>query len=456
MRSLEDKLKAAGNPLTMLREAQTGRYAFPIPSEFTHWVEEMRAWRESVALMDQSFHMTDLYVKGPDVKRLLSDIAVNSFANFGRDKAKQLVCVNPDGFVIGDAIVFGLEDDEVNIVGRPILPNWVQFKAETGGYDVSVTRDQRSLDDPDKPRLTYRYEIQGPNAIKLLEAINESGPLTTKFFAMGEITIAGCKARTLSHGMGGSEGLEIFGPVGDAAKVKGALIEAGKAYGLRQVGSRAYAAAAAESGWVPSPLPAIYSGESMRAYREWLPAASFEGAASIGGSYVPDSIDGYYLTPWDLDYGRVVKFDHDFVGRAALEKMAPGPHRRKVTLVWNRDDVLAAYRGLMEQGDLMPKVMEIPAAHYAAHPYDQVTRHGRMAGISIAPAYSPNVRAWISLAILDADAAETGTEVVVTWGEPGGGTSKPPVERHRQIEVRAEVHPWPIDEASRRNYRKQT
>ncbi len=328
MRSLEDKLKAAGDPARMLREAQTGRYAFPIPSEFTHWVEEMRAWRESVALMDQSFHMTDLYVKGPDVRRLLSDIAVNSFANFGRDKAKQLVCVNPDGYVIGDAIVFGIEDDEVNIVGRPILPNWVQFKAETGGYDVRLTRDQRSLDDPDKPRLTFRYELQGPNAIKLLESVNEGGPLTTKFFAMGEITIAGCRARALSHGMGGSEGLEIFGPVGDAAKVKGALIEAGKAFGLRQVGSRAYAAAAAESGWVPSPLPAIYSGESMRAYREWLPAASFEGAASLGGSYVPDSIEGYYLTPWDLDYGRVVKFDHDFVGRAALEKMAPGPHRQ--------------------------------------------------------------------------------------------------------------------------------
>ncbi|MCB1350579.1 MAG: aminomethyl transferase family protein, partial [Maritimibacter sp.] len=67
----------------MLYESQMGRYAFPIPSEFTHWMEEMRAWRESAALMDQSFHMTDLYVKGPDTLRLLSDLAVNSFANFG-------------------------------------------------------------------------------------------------------------------------------------------------------------------------------------------------------------------------------------------------------------------------------------------------------------------------------------------------------------------------------------
>ena len=139
MKNLEDKLKVHGNAARMMREVQTGRYAFPILSEFTNWIDEMRAWRETAALMDQSFHMTGLYLKGPDILRHLSDLGVNSFANFGRYKAKQLVCVNHDGFVIGDAVVFGLEDDEINIVGRPTLPNWFQFHAETGGYDVIVT-----------------------------------------------------------------------------------------------------------------------------------------------------------------------------------------------------------------------------------------------------------------------------------------------------------------------------
>ena len=455
MTSLEDRLQAEGPAARMLYESQMGRYAFPIPSEFTHWMEEMRAWRESAALMDQSFHMTDLYVKGPDTLRLLSDLAVNSFANFGRDKAKQLVCVSHGGHVIGDAIVFGLEDDAVNIVGRPVLPNWVQFHAETGGYDVEVLRDQRSLDDPDKKRLTYRFEVQGPKALDILNAVNEGGPLTTKFFAMGEITIAGCKARTLSHGMGGQQGLELWGPVEDGPAVKAALLAAGTAHGMRQVGARAYAAAAAESGWVPSPLPAIYTGEAMKPYREWLSATSFEALASLGGSFVSDDVEDYYLTPWDLDYGRVVKFDHDFIGRAALEKIADGPHRRKMTLVWNPDDVAAIFRGLMDEGDLAPKHMEMPAAHYAAHPYDRVSLGGDMVGLSITPAYSPGERAWISLAILEPQAAAEGTEVTVTWGEPGGGSSKPTVERHRQVEVRATVAPWPIHAASRAIYRAQ-
>ncbi|WP_255553751.1 aminomethyl transferase family protein [Maritimibacter sp. DP1N21-5] len=454
-KTLEERLKNYASPFAMLYENQMGRYPFPIEPEYTHWAEEQKAWREGVALMNQSFHMTDLYVKGPDVMKLLEAVSVNSYAKFGKGKAKQIVCVNYDGYLIGDSIIFGLEEDEVVIVGRPIIPNWVQYNAETGGYDVTVTRDERKLDDPDNRRLTYRFEVQGPLALDLLNKVNEGGSLTTKFFNMGEITIAGSKAYTLSHGMGGAQGLEIVGPFDDGDKVKAALIEAGKEFGMRLVGSRAYASAAAESGWVPSVLPAIYTGEKMKPYREWLKATSFEAVSTLGGSMKTGNIEDYYLTPWDVDYGRVVKFDHDFIGREALEKMADGPHRKKVTLVWDHDDVQAIYAGQLGHKDLPTKNMDFPAAHYASYPHDLVTKDGKQVGISIAPAYSANEKAWISLAILNPEVAEIGTEVTVTWGEPDGGSSKPTVERHRQADVRAEVHPWPIHEASRLTYRQQ-
>lgn len=86
-----------------------------------------------------------------------------------------------------------------------------------------------------------------------------------------------------------------------------------------------------------------------------------------------------------------------------------------MTLVWDADDVLKVNAGYMDDGDLPTKNMDFPAAHYASYPYDLVTKDGRTVGISIAPAYSANERAWISLAVLDADVAETGTEVTVTW-----------------------------------------
>ena len=67
----------------------------------------------------------------------------------------------------------------------------------------------------------------------------------------------------------------------------------------------------------------------MKAYRQWLPAASYEGTASIGGSLVSDNIEDYYVTPHEMGYGSFVKFDHDFIGREALEKMQGRSQRRR-------------------------------------------------------------------------------------------------------------------------------
>ena len=118
------------------------------------------------------------------------------------------------------------------------------------------------------------------------------------------------------------------GPVGDPVvrqAVREAIVKAGQSFGIRQVGSRTYPTSCLESGWIPSPLPAIYTGQALKAYREWLKPTSYEAMASLGGSFTSTNISDYYLTPWDLGYGQFVKFDHDFVGRAALEKLAAKP-----------------------------------------------------------------------------------------------------------------------------------
>ena len=158
--SLEDKLQQFANPIDMLRNAEAGPYQFPVKSEFTNWRDEQEAWRQSAVFFDQSYHMTDHYIEGPDVKKLVESLAINSMANFRKDVAKQLVVCNPDGYVIGDAIMFILEDNLINIVNKPICGNWVQFHAETQGFDVQVSKDDRSLDNS-QPRRGYRFEVPG-------------------------------------------------------------------------------------------------------------------------------------------------------------------------------------------------------------------------------------------------------------------------------------------------------
>ena len=67
----------------------------------------------------------------------------------------------------------------------------------------------------------------------------------------------------------------------DAVRAK--VAEIGGKYGLRKAGAVTYPTAAQESGWMPRPFPALYCGADMQAFREWLPAKSFEGGASLGG-----------------------------------------------------------------------------------------------------------------------------------------------------------------------------
>jgi glycine cleavage system aminomethyltransferase T len=434
--SLEAKLQAHPSPVEMLRHAQVGGYDFPFPGQYTNWRDEQEAWQKSVVLFDQSFHMTDVYFEGPDVKRLLSDIGVNTLKNFGTNKAKQFVACNYDGYVIGDAILFGHAEDRVSVVGRPSVPNWVHFHAESGNYDVKVTRDERTVSNDDS-RLIYRYQIQGPNALDLIKSVHEGEFPDIKFFNLGDLKIAGKKVRALNHNMSRMGGLELHGPVEDRDIILEALLKAGPEFDLVMGGSRAYSTVSPESGWIPSPMPAIYSGEAMKPYREWLSANGFEANASLGGSFYSDNIEDYYQTPWDLGYGKHINFDHDFIGRAALEKMADQPHRRKVWLKWNDEDVQKVFASQLGSGDRF-KYMEVPNAYYSILPFDKIVAGGRVVGLSTYTVYTSNVRSWFSLAMVDEDVPDN-TEVKVVWGEEDGGSAKPVVERHIQTNIRATV-----------------
>src|SRR5688572_15853111 len=365
-KSLEDLLQAVGNPVKLLRNSQTGPYVYPVvPSEFTNWRDEQRAWQETCVLFNQSYHMTDMYVEGPDALKLLSHLGVNSFQGFEVNKAKQFVACSPDGYVIGDVVLFYLEKNRFNLVGRPSVHNWVQYHCETGGYDAKVERDERAAARQGPiTRKVYRYQVQGPNALKVIEKVTGKKVPDVKFFNMTTFMIAGHEVRALRHGMAGQPGFELFGPWAHGEEVRAALVAAGEEFGLRQVGARAYSSNTLESGWIPSPLPAIYSGDKLKAYRQWLPAKGYEASASLGGSFYSDDIRDYYLTPFDLGYGPFVKFDHDFVGKEALEKIAANPRRRKVTLALEGEDVTRTI-GTQFQKNNRAKFMDWPSAVYA-------------------------------------------------------------------------------------------
>jgi vanillate/3-O-methylgallate O-demethylase len=454
-RSLEDLLQTV-NPVEMLRNSTAGIYVYPVvPTEFSNWRTEQEAWTKTCVLYDQSHHMANLFIKGPDALAMLSALGVNGFQNFPVNRAKQYIPVGHDGYVIGDGILFHLDENEYVFVGRVPSVNWLQFNAETGDYDVELIRDDRSPSAPmGKPvsRTVYRFQIQGPNASQVIEKLN-GGPFPDiKFFHMDYINLAGRRVRALRHGMAGQPGLEIWGPYDEYYEVRDAILEAGEEFGMLPCGSRAYATNALESGWIPSPLPGVYTSKEMTAYREWLPAAGYEGlAGSIGGSFVSDNIADYCQTPYELGYGHIVKFDHDFVGRDALEQLDLPSQRRKVTLAWNAEDTARIWASLVSE-EVPYKHLDLPVSNYASANYDAVSKDGNLVGLSMFTGYSYNERSVLSLAIVDPSLA-VGTEVILTWGEPDGGSRKPSTERpHRQAEVRATVSPAVYSKDVREHY----
>lgn len=448
--SLADAIARAGSAVELLRNAPARPTIFPVTPEYSNWRSEQQSWRSTVALLDQSHHMTDLFISGPDALRLLADVGVNSFAKFAVDNAKQFIAVNHEGYLIGDAILFSLAENEFDLVGHQMVIDWVQFHGETGDYDVTFERDGNSIVRAGDPKL-FRFELQGPDALALMEKVTGAPVPPTKFFHMATFTIDGFTVRSLRHGMAGQPGFELFGPWEQGERVRSALMRHGEEFGLVLVGSKAYSSANLESAWVPSPLPAIFSGEGTEEYRRWLPAAS---AGSLAGSFASDDIEDYYVTPYDLGYGRSVAFDHDFIGRAALERHAQNPRRQKVTLVWNEEDVADAIGSLMKPG-LPAKYIDFPKARYGLYQVDRVLADGRDVGISHDAGYITNEQVFASLASVEHDFATPGTEVTVLWGEEPN-SRKPAVEPHRQVEIRATVQPAPYSSFARESYRKDS
>ena len=457
MSSLSALMAQHTNPVDMLRNSKIGMYVYPVVApEFTNWRDEQGAWRDHAVLFDQSHHMDELIVEGPDAEAFLSYVGINGFANFDLNRAKHFVPVTPAGHVIGDMIIFRERTDKFILVGRAPTANWVRFQAARGEWKVRLFHDPRSNSRPDGERILrthYRFQIQGPDAPAIFEKINGGPVPDIKFFHVNEINVGSKKVQALRHGMAGAPGLEIWGPYADKHYIQSTILQAARDIGVNlvQVGSRAYSTNTLESGWIPSPLPGIYTGDGMMAeYRDWLGADSYEAAGSIGGSYVSDDISDYYVNPFELGYGFYIGWKKDdFIGKDALAKMKDGPNRKKVTFEWNKEDVLKIIASGLEQGTPF-KWIDFPQPNYASSSADMVMQGDNMMGMSMFNGYSWNERCFLSLGVVDAS-VEVGDVLTMKWGEPEQ-TGKTSAESHKQTEIRVRVSDTPYAKDARENY----
>lgn len=453
-RSLTQAIEDAGSVVKLLRESTAIPQVVPVvPFEYTNWISEHLALRDTCSLYDQSHHMVTVTMEGPDLIPFLERIGVNSFKNFPVNRAKQLVACAPDGNLIGQGILFHVSENRVLLVGPHPIMDWVEYNHAVSSTRIKFTREGTSLTRAGNPTY-FRYQLQGPTALDIMRECLGEEPPELKFFHMGNVRIAGRSVTLLRHGMAGLPGFEFFGAWEDQQAVLGAVLEAGERHGLSRAGAGTYFSGR-PSGYFPAVVPAIYTSPELADYRDWLTERSWEATAPLGGSFDPESIEDYYLTPFAVGYGKIISLDHDFIGREAIERMieAGEPERKKkVTLIWNSEDVVGVYRSFFTD-ELPAKFIPMPIGKYSTIQLDRVLVGGRTVGVSGWLEASAEDRAILSTAIIDADAAQEGDEVTILWGE-SPNSHKIKVEPHKQVELRATVAPSPLGEYARTAYRK--
>lgn len=382
------------------------------PSEYTGWIDESESWKTSAYIGDWSALPNKLVVKGPDAMRFFQDLSVNSFANFPVGRAKHSVQCTPQGHVLTEGLLMRLGEDELKFTGGPLF--WAEYQFQKGDYDATLT--QRGDDD-------FIIQVQGPKSLEILERASQESHRDHGFMNVRPTTVAGHRVLVVRQGMSGELGYELHGDGAHAVAVHEALLAAGEEFGVRRLGARTKMVNHVEACF-PTPLvdymPAVGDDlEFAQFLMERAPELAYMADYKARGSHVPSDPTALYRNPVELGWGKNIVFDHDFIGREALEAVVANPKRTMKTLVWAKEDVQDVHASLFRDGTPY-EYMEMPRALFDYFAIDSVRVDGQEVGVSTSRCYSYHFRDVISLCSIDLAFSETGQQVEVLWGSPGG------------------------------------
>jgi glycine cleavage system aminomethyltransferase T len=395
-----------------------------VPLEYSGWRDEETSWKTSCYLHAGLNPAPTFRVKGPDALRFFSDTCVNGFANFRVGTLKHAIMCNDQGLVMTHGVLTRLaEDDFITFFLAP----YAAYKFYTGGYDAQGewVSDR------------FLLQLAGPRSLEVLETATGECLHDIKFAHHRTSSIQGIDVRITRMGMAGTLAYEIHGQATEAVPLYNAIVAAGEPFGLTKLGWRAYQMNHTQDGFPQSfvHFPVPWGDDKGLMGFLGMPPEMDGMPATLVGSMGTD-IKLRYRNPVELGWGNTIKFDHDFIGRAALEKEVEHPRRKMVTLVWNVEDLLDVQASQYRDGEPYAWMDPIDLGQrHGGHIMcaDQVLKDGKLLGVSSGRSYSYYYRAVLSLCSIDVEHGELGNEVTVLWGDPGT----------RQKAIRATVSRFP-------------
>jgi aminomethyltransferase len=324
---------------------------FEMPVQYSGPLEEHQTVRSSAGLFDID-HMGQIIVEGPDAADFLQYVVTSDIGELQEWEAHYSLLCYADGTTVDDIFIYRLPEYWWVVVNASNLDkDFKWLKAHSAGFDVTLKNVSEE---------TYMLAFQGPKAQEVLQRITDInlGEIAFHWSARGKV--AGIDALIGNTGYTGEYGYELFFPAYESVTMWNAILDAGRAEGVKPIG--------------------LAARDSLR----------FEPCLPLYGHELSPSI-----TPLEAGLGFAVKTDKgDFVGRDALLKQRlEGPERKLVCLQ------------MEDKG--------VPRENY------EVQKEGVTIGFVTAGMMAPTVECYAAMALIPKAEARVGNELdVVIHGKP--------------------------------------
>lgn len=403
-----------------------------LPYVYTSTKEEYLAGRES-AWLGITLNVTPVYVlHGSDAAKLLNRVCVNrDFSVMKAGMSKHALICNEKGHLVADGVVM---KEEGTIYRTYWLAPVLQYYVMTSGLEVQGEYVQDE----------YFFQIDGPKSLEILEEATHTDLHDIKFAKNKKVQICGTEMTVHRLGMSGCLAYEVHGKAENGEMVYTKIREVLEAHGGKPQGIGSYGIINHTTAGYPNQMQHyIYPyGEGDPELGKFMERCSIPLTPYGSNSQYAED---YSVYPYDIGWGYLVNFNHDFIGKEALLNIKENQPRKVVTLEWNADDVAEVFASNFRGKDVEPYDPIDPPTDGDMIKMllrgDQVLKDGVKIGMAVGRTWAYYERRMISLAYIKPEYTQEGTEVSVLWGDVG----------HPQKEIRAKVAQFPYYNEEYRN-----